>query len=408
MFRYFPTFRNVGRVFRNNITKPGRTLLFLLFFTSIGLVYLETPLIFLFTAIISILAIAAVISFVFRPNLECRIVFPEVVQAGERVKADVYLRNVRRRSAFEVFFDPVVIESEVELNRKGNDVNIDQIAAGKTVRHSIEYTYLKRGVYGAPGLTMGSTFPFNLFRFRQHFRSQERTVVTPAFKPIQHFELPQSRFSDEFEDEKTMQMAHAAGASEYVGNREYQVGMPVRRWDYSSWARTGKPTVREFREYQRGSAVLFVDGFFGQATDENLDRFEAILSLTTALSSELAQQMIDICTVVIADRIHSISHSIGKDQVARVGELLAEATMKTNTEIGSIINDEFIQTATLQGSMAILVMNGQDANRKELEFRFGREASMAIGIVVDDQPSSEVSKNVVTIKEIRDGKVRVS
>ena len=232
--------------------------------------------------------------------------------------------------------------------------------------------------------------------------------MTPPFKPIQHFELPQSRFSDEFEDEKIMQMAHAAGASEYVGNREYQVGMPVRRWDYSSWARTGKPTVREFREYQRGSAVLFVDGFFGQATDENRDRFEAILSLTTALSSELAQQMIDICTVVIADRIHSISHSIGKDQVARVGELLAEATMKTNTEIGSIINDEFIQTATLQGSMAILVMNGQDANRKELEFRFGREASMAIGIVVDDQPSSEVSKNVVTIKEIREGKVRVS
>ena len=46
---------------------------------------------------------------------------------------------------------------------------------------------------------------------------------------------------------------------EYLGSREYQVGMPVRRWDYGAWARLGKPVVREFEEHSRSRACVLVD-----------------------------------------------------------------------------------------------------------------------------------------------------
>ena len=51
----------------------------------------------------------------------------------------------------------------------------------------------------------------------------------------------------------------AGDSSEYLGSRDYQPGMRVRRWDYRSWARLGRPVVREYEEPQRKSIVLIVD-----------------------------------------------------------------------------------------------------------------------------------------------------
>ncbi len=48
-------------------------------------------------------------------------------------------------------------------------------------------------------------------------------------------------------------------ALDYTGSREYQVGMPVRRWDFTSWARLGRPIVREFQSPSIQLVTLIVD-----------------------------------------------------------------------------------------------------------------------------------------------------
>ena len=46
---------------------------------------------------------------------------------------------------------------------------------------------------------------------------------------------------------------------EYYGSREYQQGVPVRRWDYSAWARFAKPYVREYEDRLQANAAVLVD-----------------------------------------------------------------------------------------------------------------------------------------------------
>lgn len=45
----------------------------------------------------------------------------------------------------------------------------------------------------------------------------------------------------------------------YVGSLEYRAGMPVRRWDFASWARLGRPILREFNSAAKQTVTVFID-----------------------------------------------------------------------------------------------------------------------------------------------------
>lgn len=407
MLQYFPTFKNVGRFFRNNITRPGRTLLFLLFFSSIGLVYLDTPLVFLFSAILTILGFSAVASFLFRPNLECKLVTPELVQANAEIKADIYLKNLRTRSTFEVFIDANQDTEEFQLNPRSNDLSIGMIPPKRTERENLFFSFKRRGIYTFPNLSVGSTFPFNLFRFRQNKHFTERIIVTPAFKDLEYLELPKSQHAIDFENERTVKIAMSAGASEYVGNREYQTGMPVRRWDFSSWARTGKPIVREFRENQRGDAMVFIDSFFADTkSKEANEKFELLLSLAAAITNELANQHIEIANLVVGTKVYPISFSSIDEQLVQVGKVLAEVSPTDEASANELLDEDFVQSATENGSIAILIFGKTDDTRTEFANLIAYENPNHLLILVNgDSSTSTDSHCLVTYEQIKDGSV---
>lgn len=409
MLKYFPTFKNVGRFFRNNITRPGRTLLFLLFFSSIGLVYLDTPLVFLFSAVLTILSFSAAVSFLFRPNLDCKLVTPELVQANAEIKADIYLKNLRNRSAFEIFIDANPGVDDFQLKKRSNDLSIGMIAPKRTEREDLFFSFKQRGIYTFPSLSVGSTFPFNLFRFRQNKQFSERIIVTPTFKDLVYLEVPKSHHAIDFENEKTVKIAASAGASEYVGNREYQTGMPVRRWDFSSWARTGKPIIREFRENQRGDAMVFVDSFFEAPKSKSTkEKFELILSLTAAIANELANQHIEIANLVIGNKVFPISFSSIEEQLVQVGRVLAEVEPTDEAKSSALLDEEFVQRATENGSIAILLFARVDETRTEFANLVAYETPNNIQVFVNDGVTVASPRFCsVTFDQIKEGNVVV-
>ena len=109
-------------------------------------------------------------------------------------------------------------------------------------------------------------------------------------------------------DGGSQDMAELAGVRrrqsmlEYVGSREYRPGMPVRRWDFASWARLGHPAVREFSEGRDSLAVLVVDALRRQPVDESL---ESVLSRAAAIVDQLALELDqNVVLAVVADRLY--------------------------------------------------------------------------------------------------------
>mgnify|MGYP001387331605 CR=1 FL=1 len=401
-FSWFPTVGKLGGFLKDNVTRPGRAFLFLMFFCSLGLVYLDSPLLYLFCAIFSILVLAGVVSFAFRPDIGFRIFVPELASAGEPIQADIFLTNQRQRSCFEVFIESHEgDESPVRIATPESQVR-NILRPGKTIRQKSTFSFSKRGVYPAPSVSAGSTFPFNLFRFRQHHRPSEKIIVTPAFRPIQGFELPTSHFSADFENEKNIQMAHAAGASEYIGNREYQEGLPVRRWDYPSWARTGKPTVREYRENQRGTATIFVDNFFQQPESGPPPEFEALLSLATAIADALRHHQLDIGKLILGNRIYTVFDSAREEQIRSIGRRLALAEIQPESDAASLLEADFLDRATSEREFSFLLLSKLDPVRKKLQ-RHSQLSSHSCRSLVLGQAPADTQVIAVSLQQVEKG-----
>lgn len=356
----------------------------------------------MFTSILAILVLAGIFSFVFRPQIEFKVVVPDLIQAGQKIKADCYLTNLRVRSAFEVFLEAHAIPEGVFIDEAESIQLINVIRPGKTVREHLDLTYGKRGVYGLPSFWIGSSFPFNLFRFRQTKSPIEKIIVTPAFKALHHFELPSSNHSLDFESEKNVALAHAVGVSEYIGNREYQEGLPVRRWDYSSWARTGKPTVREYRENQRGTATIFVDNFFDRDQTSAEVTFEAILSLATAIADALSKAQIDINRLIIGSETFSVFDPNPEEQQRLVGRHLAMANRSDESQ-SQILSDEMLGLG-LAGEQcyAFLIFNKWDESRAIFHRQFQYQHNACQVIVVDHESSANESISL-TSRQIQQG-----
>ena len=86
---------------------------------------------------------------------------------------------------------------------------------------------------------------------------------------------------------------------EYIGNREYVSGEPIRRLDFRSWARLGKPVVREFHEEYYCRIALILDTYIPagrKPTREGFLQLEAAVSLAASVAGALShgEYIIDI------------------------------------------------------------------------------------------------------------------
>ncbi len=114
----------------------------------------------------------------------------------------------------------------------------------------------RRGIHPLPAILAESSFPFYLFRAHREVDPHTNIAVTPAAPAEEDDELWQSLQSTL----KGIATRIAQGDQvHYIGSLEYREGIPVRRWDFSSWARLGKPILREFSTPAARSVRLWID-----------------------------------------------------------------------------------------------------------------------------------------------------
>jgi uncharacterized protein (DUF58 family) len=100
-------------------------------------------------------------------------------------------------------------------------------------------------------------------------------------------------------------------ALDYTGSREYQVGMPVRRWDFASWARLGRPIIREFQSPSVQLVTLIVDTACDNPTrarhDSQNPLLERVLSLAATAVLSLTQRLVRVrlCLTSEETQVHA-------------------------------------------------------------------------------------------------------
>ena len=125
----------------------------------------------------------------------------------------------------------------------------------------IELLPLKRGVLHFNSLTVARPDPFLLFRAFSHVKLPGSITILPKRYPLPHFALPGAQ---QYQHGGVALAAAIGESEEFVSLRDYRPGDPMRRIHWRSWAKAGRPVVKEFQDEFFVRHALILDTFGAQ------------------------------------------------------------------------------------------------------------------------------------------------
>ena len=181
----------------------------------------------------------------------------------------------------------------------------------------ITVTPLRRGLFRLEGIILARTDPFGLFRAFAKIPAPETMLILPKRYPLPEIVLPgEMRFQ-----EGGVAMASNVGQSdEFVSLREYRRGDPLRRIHWRSWARAGKPIVREFEDEFFSRHALVLDTFCEEPFSE---AFEEAVSVAASFACAIRTQESLLDLLFVGAQAYCFTSGRGLAHVDQMLEILA-------------------------------------------------------------------------------------
>ena len=268
----------------------------------------------MFAASLTMLVGGFIASTVFRPRAELDASLPPHAVAGQPFAAEVHVNHHGVFPAFDVTLDRVVsrFPSKTPVKVCGPGFPLAALTPNEWAQSRLMMVCQQRGVHALPNLQLRSTFPFCLFQSEQRVQIDSQIVVTP--QPFtEEGDLGSKQFYDQID--RWAQSSLGGDSFDYAGSREYIVGMPVRRWDFRSWARLGRPIVREFQSPSRQVANLVVDTGVSDAMDpvEASELFELMLRYVATAVEICNRDGVAAQLYVASETVEDLIHRIEQD-----------------------------------------------------------------------------------------------
>ena len=290
-----------------------------------------------FTFLLAVLVLALAAGFGFRLRFAARRVLPRFATAGQPVTYRVVIENRTRRSParpvlLEEVPDPRPVARGVPPGGRGRRRGRQLVgparglcalagaASRETARRRsrstrcrrsrragsaevrVELRPLRRGLLSLAGVTVARPDPFGLVRGLRRVALPDTLLVLPRRYPVPPIRLAGTR---KFQQGGVALASSVGDSEEFAALRDYRPGDPRRRIHWRSWARVGRPVVREHQDEFFARHALVLDTFAGAGQGE---RFEAAVSVAASLACALdtGESLLDLLFVgparLLADR----------------------------------------------------------------------------------------------------------
>jgi uncharacterized protein (DUF58 family) len=244
---------------------------------------------------------------------------------------------------------------------------LEPIEAGGPIEARLRLTPRRRGALRLEGLSVGAPDPLGLFRAMSFIPAQERLLILPTRYALGSIRLEGGRRRQA----DGLRFAASVGErGDFSGLREYRRGDPLRHIHWPSWARLGRPVVKEFEDEYCVRQALILDTFLetpalqGARYDDLYDLFED--AVATAASFVVADREQDalLDLLFVAERAYVATAGRGLGGADQLLETLALIGPQINGDF-SLLRDSVLERASLV-SGCVCVFLGWDAARQEL------------------------------------------
>ena len=292
--KYVPfTVRYVKYLWRYKLTPAGRFLFWSVLFTSAGLATVAIPVYQLFCTLFSAYLVVWLTNLLYLPKLHVKGDLPGRVTAGDLITAEIELTNQSWRPAYDLMLWFIGLQKSIQFESAFSA--IPRLAPRQSGTLPLELRPMRRGVYKLPYLRPHSTFPFNLMRSGSTQFPLKPLIVLPQFHVLQSVDVPVGL---RYQPGGVALSSNVGESPEYIGNRDYVPGEPVRHLDFRSWARLARPVVREFQEEYYCRIALILDTWIPKRRmpRDGFPELESAISLSASIADSLSatEHLIDI------------------------------------------------------------------------------------------------------------------
>jgi uncharacterized protein (DUF58 family) len=196
----------------------------------------------------------------------------------------------------------------------------------------VELQPLRRGPLRFTGVTIARQDPFGLFRGFVRQRLPQTVLILPKRYPLPDIALPGTR---QYQRGGVTLAAAIGESEEFVSLRDYRPGDPVRHIHWRSWARLGRPIVKEFQDEHFVRHALILDTFIepdqGQA-------FEEAISVAASFACSMGTQESLLDLMFVGSQAVCLTTGRGLGQAEQALEVLAsvQASRERYTQVCSI------------------------------------------------------------------------
>jgi hypothetical protein len=320
----------------------------------------------------------------FRLRFSAERTLPRFGTAGQRLHYQIAVKNLGRRTEFGlcVFedlvdprptFDEFVRETQTTKRRKSfrisnplpsrrlrppNPEPLPSLLPGAEANAVMRLLPVKRGVLHLRGVSVARPDPFMFFRSFACVGAPASITILPKRYSLPNLALPgASRYQ-----QGGVAFASSVGESEeFVALRDYRHGDPLRRIHWRSWAKVGRPVVKEFQDENFVRHALVLDTF----TDpDNVDVFEEAVSIAASFACSVNTQESLLDLLFVGPQAYCLTVGRGVAHADQMLEILAGVQTCSHKPFAALEQVVIEHSALVSGCICIFVE--WDGQRQEL------------------------------------------
>jgi len=391
---------------RRRLTMPGWMVLGSLIVAVLMGVDIENTVAYqIFPTLLFLLALAIICSWFFRARFSATRLLPRFGTVGQPFYYRTMLKNLTSKTQaglvlLEDLADPrpsyrewraVQLADErrirsFQLNRQRR-INLFRLARvkpaevppvrpGEEVEVRVEVTPLRRGILQFTGVTLARTDPVGLFRSMVNTPVSQAVLVLPKRYLLPRIALPGTMKYQE----GGVALASSIGRSdEFVSLRDYRRGDPYRHIHWRSWAKAGKPIVKEFEDEFFVRHALVLDTFI---SDPRSEAFEEAVSIAASFACSLPSQESLLDLLFAGEQAYCFTAGRGLAHADQMLEILASVHPYTDQPFSKLETLVLEHTPVVSGCICVL-LSWDEVRRRMVEKMMMLSVPMLVIIVVE-------------------------
>lgn len=413
IYRLFRFSYTVQRKLARRFTASGFIIFLCLVISAImGLDTNQTLTYQIFTFLLSILVIALVSSLFFRDRFSATRMLPRFGTVGVKLKYRIALHNQSNKiqqglKLFENFPAPSPTFKEfIETPEPGEEqrnfidrglgyyrwlwlisrkqcasaktINLPPLAPNSKTEVVCEITPSHRGVVRLTGLTVARPDPFGLLNATVVISLPQSLLILPRIYHLPSIQLPGSR---KYQSGGVALASSVGDSEEFRSLRDYRPGDSLRKIHWKSWAKVGKPIVKEEQDEFFVRHALILDTFQSVKFSELL---EEAISIAASLACEVQTQESLLDLMFVGNEAYCFTFGRGLSHTEKMLEILASVVACRDKSFDSLIPVVIERISLLSGCICIFLC-WDEARRKLVNYLNGMAIPTLVLILTEKE-----------------------